>query len=127
MVGVEALAIETSDAAKNPNLHFALPFTMGTLYSEVFPTKTYLEVKLGHEAFIEVTTTSCTLYIGNVSDQTREEQIYELFSSVGPVKLVRMGLNAQTKQPCGFCFVEYVAQHQTELIHVDIIYTNTLV
>ena len=36
-------------------------------------------------------------------------QIEEVFSAVGAVKRVIMGLNMKTKTPCGFCFVEYYA------------------
>lgn len=38
--------------------------------------------------------------------QTTEEQIYELFSRVGTVKRIIMGLDRNQKTPCGFCFVE---------------------
>ncbi|XP_064459164.1 nuclear cap-binding protein subunit 2 [Ornithodoros turicata] len=50
---------------------------------------------------------STTLYIGNMSFYTTEEQIYELFSKCGDVKKVIMGLDRYRKTPCGFCFVEY--------------------
>lgn len=48
-----------------------------------------------------------TIYVGNLSFFTTETQIREIFSVVGPVKRVIMGLNMITKTPCGFCFVEY--------------------
>ncbi|CAH1781432.1 unnamed protein product, partial [Owenia fusiformis] len=51
--------------------------------------------------------TSSTLYIGNLSFYTTEEQIYELFSRAGDIKRVVMGLDKVKKTPCGFCFVEY--------------------
>ncbi|KAG2518245.1 hypothetical protein JM18_007758 [Phytophthora kernoviae] len=50
---------------------------------------------------------SSTLYIGNLSFFTSEVQLYELFSRVGTVKRVIMGLDRFKKTPCGFCFVEY--------------------
>ena len=50
---------------------------------------------------------SCTLYIGNLSFYTTEDQIYELFSMCGEVKRVIMGLDRVKHTPCGFCFVEY--------------------
>jgi nuclear cap-binding protein subunit 2 len=50
---------------------------------------------------------SDTVYVGNLSFYTSEEQMWELFSKCGPVKRIIMGLNAQTKTPCGFAFVEY--------------------
>lgn len=50
---------------------------------------------------------SCTLYVGNLSFYTTEEQIHELFSKCGDVKRIVMGLDKVKKTPCGFCFVEY--------------------
>lgn len=50
---------------------------------------------------------SSTVYIGNMSFYTTEEQIFELFSKAGQVKHIIMGLDRFTKTPCGFCFVEY--------------------
>lgn len=48
-----------------------------------------------------------TLYVGNLSFYTTEVQIHETFSRAGPVKRIIMGLNRETKAPCGFCFVEF--------------------
>ncbi|KAF7237435.1 Nuclear cap-binding protein subunit 2 [Varanus komodoensis] len=50
---------------------------------------------------------SCTLYVGNLSFYTTEEQIHELFSKCGDIKRIVMGLDNVKKTPCGFCFVEY--------------------
>jgi nuclear cap-binding protein subunit 2 len=50
---------------------------------------------------------SCTLYVGNLSFFTTEEQLYELFARVAPVAKLIMGLNKATKTPCGFAFVVY--------------------
>ncbi|EWM29744.1 nuclear cap-binding protein subunit 2 [Nannochloropsis gaditana] len=49
------------------------------------------------------------VYIGNLSFQTTEPQIYQAFSKIGIIKRVIMGLNRFTKEPCGFCFIEWVA------------------
>uniref|UniRef100_A0A6M2CUD7 Nuclear cap-binding protein subunit 2 n=1 Tax=Rhipicephalus microplus TaxID=6941 RepID=A0A6M2CUD7_RHIMP len=57
---------------------------------------------------------SSTLYIGNMSFYTSEEQIYELFSKCGDVKKVVMGLDRFHKTPCGFCFVEYYTRADAE-------------
>lgn len=54
---------------------------------------------------------SATVYVGNLSFYTSEEQIYELFSKVGDIKRIIMGLDRNTRTPCGFCFVEYF-QHE---------------
>ncbi|THG99181.1 hypothetical protein EW026_g3120 [Hermanssonia centrifuga] len=61
----------------------------------------------------ELLAKSTTLYIGNLSFYTTEEQIYELFSKCanpeegGGIKRIIMGLDRNTRTPCGFCFVEY--------------------
>ncbi|KAK4502959.1 hypothetical protein PRZ48_006386 [Zasmidium cellare] len=48
-----------------------------------------------------------TLYVGNLSFYTTEEQIHSLFSTCGEIKRLVMGLDRFSKTPCGFCFVEY--------------------
>ncbi|KAF2747230.1 nuclear cap-binding protein subunit 2 [Sporormia fimetaria CBS 119925] len=55
-----------------------------------------------------------TLYVGNLSFYTTEEQIHELFSKCGEIKRLVMGLDRFQKTPCGFCFVEYY-NHQDAL------------
>ncbi|CAI4233073.1 unnamed protein product [Auanema sp. JU1783] len=57
---------------------------------------------------------STTLYVGNLSYYTREEQVYELFGRAGIVKRVIMGLDRFKKTPCGFCFVEYYTREESE-------------
>ncbi|KAH8861615.1 Nuclear cap-binding protein subunit 2 [Schistosoma japonicum] len=60
-----------------------------------------------------------TLYIGNLSFYTREEQIWELFSRAGEIKRVIMGLHRFDKTPCGFCFVEYCTRDDDRIIRTD--------
>ncbi|OMP84038.1 Nuclear cap-binding protein subunit 2 [Diplodia seriata] len=55
-----------------------------------------------------------TLYVGNLSFYTTEEQIHELFAKCGEIKRLVMGLDRYQKTPCGFCFVEYYS-HQDAL------------
>lgn len=50
---------------------------------------------------------SATIYVGNLSFYTSEEQIYELFSKCGTIKRIIMGLDRFKFTPCGFCFVIY--------------------
>ncbi|KAL7626220.1 nuclear cap binding complex subunit [Parahypoxylon ruwenzoriense] len=57
---------------------------------------------------------AATLYVGNLSFYTTEEQVYELFSKCGEIKRLVMGLDRFNKTPCGFCFVEYYT-HQDAL------------
>ena len=51
---------------------------------------------------------SSTIYIGNLSYNTTEFQLYQLFSFCGKIKRVIMGLNRNTYSPCGFAFIEYL-------------------
>ncbi|EDW67095.1 nuclear cap-binding protein subunit 2B [Drosophila virilis] len=57
---------------------------------------------------------STTLYVGNLSFYTTEEQIHELFSRCGDVRIIVMGLDKYKKTPCGFCFVEYYTRAEAE-------------
>lgn len=50
---------------------------------------------------------SGTVYVGNLSFYTSEEQIYELFSKCGTIQRIIMGLDRFKFTPCGFCFVIY--------------------
>ena len=49
---------------------------------------------------------STTLYVGGLSNHTRDYQIHELFSSVGRIVRLIMGIDRLKRTPCGFCFVE---------------------
>ena len=51
---------------------------------------------------------SVTLYVGGLSNHTRDSQIHELFSSVGRIVQVIMGIDRAKRTPCGFCFIVYV-------------------
>lgn len=57
---------------------------------------------------------STTLYVGNLSFYTNEEQVFALFSRAGEVKRIVMGLDRIKKTPCGFCFVEYFTRTSAE-------------
>uniref|UniRef100_A0A9J8ALU7 Nuclear cap-binding protein subunit 2 n=1 Tax=Cyprinus carpio carpio TaxID=630221 RepID=A0A9J8ALU7_CYPCA len=57
---------------------------------------------------------SCTLYVGNLSFYTTEEQVHELFSKSGDVKRIIIGLDKVKKTACGFCFVEYYTRADAE-------------
>uniref|UniRef100_A0A7I4BAG9 Nuclear cap-binding protein subunit 2 n=1 Tax=Physcomitrium patens TaxID=3218 RepID=A0A7I4BAG9_PHYPA len=58
--------------------------------------------------------TSTTVYVGNLSFYTTEEQIYEVFSRTGELKKIIMGLDKNSKTPCGFCFVLFYTREDTE-------------
>eukprot|EP00899_Mesostigma_viride_P026590 jgi/Mesvir1/7115/Mv09219-RA.1 len=57
---------------------------------------------------------SCTVYVGNLTFFTTEEQIHEVFSKAGEIKRIVMGLDRNRKTPCGFCFVIYYTREDTE-------------
>ncbi|KAF7440384.1 nuclear cap binding complex subunit [Pleurotus ostreatus] len=69
--------------------------------------------KVDRQKHTDLLAKSTTLYIGNLSFYTTEEQIYEIFSKCassedgGGIKRIIMGLDRNTRTPCGFCFVEY--------------------
>ncbi|OII76266.1 RNA recognition family protein [Cryptosporidium andersoni] len=81
---------------------------MSHLYHSLGKEHSYFDKKnYSKEAWLEKISNSTTVYVGNLSFFTPEHIIYELFNSCGPVKQVIMGLNSQTLQFCGFCFVQY--------------------
>ncbi|CAC9512102.1 nuclear cap binding protein [Leishmania donovani] len=53
---------------------------------------------------------SATVYVGNLSFYTTEEQVYNHFSPCGHIRDIVMGLNEATRCPCGFCFVVFESQ-----------------
>lgn len=55
-----------------------------------------------------------TVYVGNLSFFTTEEQIHDLFSRAGEPSQIIMGLDRVQRTPCGFCFVEYGKRSDTE-------------
>ncbi|XP_057468113.1 nuclear cap-binding protein subunit 2-like [Actinidia eriantha] len=66
------------------------------------------------EEFEHALLTSNTVYIGNMSFYTTEEQVYELFSRAGEIRKIIMGLDKNSKTPCGFCFVLYYSREDAE-------------
>ncbi|KAK1276365.1 Nuclear cap-binding protein subunit 2 [Acorus gramineus] len=66
------------------------------------------------EEFEYALQTSTTVYVGNMSFYTTEEQVYELFSRAGEIKKIIMGLDKNTKTPCGFCFVLFYSREDAD-------------
>ncbi|KAF3338576.1 nuclear cap-binding protein subunit 2-like protein [Carex littledalei] len=66
------------------------------------------------EEYEQALLASITLYIGNMSFYTTEEQVYELFSRAGEIKKIIMGLDKNSKTPCGFCFVSFYSREDAE-------------
>lgn len=82
---------------------------MAHFYRDLRPNSDYIDrrSRLSREEWNERLRTSTTVYVGNLSFYTTEDQIYELFRKCGDVDMVVMGLNRLQKNPCGFCFVRY--------------------
>jgi cleavage stimulation factor subunit 2 len=47
------------------------------------------------------------VFVGNVTFNTTEEQLQEIFSYVGPIKNVRILQDKESGRPKGFAFIEY--------------------
>ncbi|WOK97258.1 nuclear cap-binding protein subunit 2-like [Canna indica] len=89
---------------------------MATLFKDPNKLSVYRDRRFhgNQEEYERALLNSMTIYIGNMSFYTTEEQIYELFSRAGEIKKIIMGLDKNTKTPCGFCFVLYYSREDTE-------------
>jgi nuclear cap-binding protein subunit 2 len=89
---------------------------MASLFKDPAKISAYRDRRFpgNQEEFEHALITSTTVYVGNMSFYTTEEQIYELFSRAGEIKKIIMGLDKNTKTPCGFCFVLYYSREDTE-------------
>ncbi|KAL5797510.1 hypothetical protein ACOSQ2_002330 [Xanthoceras sorbifolium] len=89
---------------------------MASLFKDPAKISAYRDRRFpgSQEEFDHALLTSTTVYVGNMSFYTTEEQIYELFSRAGEIKKLIMGLDKNSKTPCGFCFVLYYSREDTE-------------
>ncbi|KNA19603.1 hypothetical protein SOVF_060000 [Spinacia oleracea] len=89
---------------------------MASLFKDLNKLSAYRDRRFpgSQEEFEDALKNSTTVYIGNMSFYTTEEQVYELFSRVGEIKKMIMGLDKNSKTPCGFCFVLYYSREDTE-------------
>ncbi|XP_028295232.1 nuclear cap-binding protein subunit 2-like isoform X2 [Gouania willdenowi] len=62
---------------------------------------------------------SPTLYVGNLSFYTTEEQVHELFSKAGDVKRIIIGLDKVKKTACGFCFVDTPGTTRVQMLRTQ--------
>ena len=83
--------------------HAASEFTATGKGKPYWDKSNYATVEL-QEAARAVST---TVYVGNLSHTTTEQQIHAFARDAGVVRRVVMGLHRVEKTPCGFCFVEY--------------------
>ncbi|KAL9342917.1 hypothetical protein Peur_063348 [Populus x canadensis] len=89
---------------------------MASLFKDLTKLSAYRDRRFpgNQEEFEQALQTSTTVYIGNMSFYSTEEQVYELFSRAGEIKKIIMGLDKNSKTPCGFCFVLYYSREDTE-------------
>ncbi|KAE8673013.1 Nuclear cap-binding protein subunit 2 [Hibiscus syriacus] len=89
---------------------------MASLFKDPTKISAYRDRRFNgtQEEFEQALLNSTTVYIGNMSFYTTEEQVYELFSRAGEIKKIIMGLDKNSKTPCGFCFVLYYSREDTE-------------
>ncbi|KAL1542796.1 Nuclear cap-binding protein subunit 2 [Salvia divinorum] len=89
---------------------------MASLFKDPTKLSAYRDRRFSgtQEEYEEALLTSTTVYVGNMSFYTTEEQVYELFSRAGEIKKMVMGLDKNSKTPCGFCFVMYYSREDAE-------------
>ncbi|KAH7649413.1 RRM domain containing [Cryptosporidium bovis] len=82
---------------------------MSHLFHSIGPEYSYFDKKnYSKDEWFEKISNSTTVYVGNLSFFTTEEIIYDIFNQCGQISEIYMGLNSNTMQPCGFCFVKYL-------------------
>ncbi|PIA35152.1 hypothetical protein AQUCO_03600066v1 [Aquilegia coerulea] len=89
---------------------------MASLFKDPNKLSAYRDRKFpgSQDEFEHALQTSMTVYVGNMSFYTTEEQVYELFTRAGEIKKIIMGLDKNTKTPCGFCFILYYSRDDAE-------------
>ncbi|XP_027149328.1 nuclear cap-binding protein subunit 2 [Coffea eugenioides] len=89
---------------------------MASLFKDLSKLSQYRDRRFtgSQEEFEQALLKSTTVYIGNMSFYTTEEQVYELFSRAGEIKRIVMGLDKNSKTPCGFCFVMFYSREDAE-------------
>ncbi|XP_055835174.1 nuclear cap-binding protein subunit 2-like [Solanum dulcamara] len=89
---------------------------MASLFKDLAKISAYRDRRFPgtQEEFEDALLKSITVYMGNMSFYTTEEQVYELFSRAGEIKRIVMGLDKNSKTPCGFYFMIYYSRDDTE-------------
>ena len=70
--------------------------------------------KLSEKEYFSKQKKSTTLYVGNLTAYTKEETLFRIFSMVGPIDRLILGLNKKFMIPCGFCFVIYFTREDAQ-------------
>ncbi|KEP60264.1 UNVERIFIED_CONTAM: RNA recognition motif-containing protein [Hammondia hammondi] len=90
---------------------------MSRLYASIRGRDTYYDRRTARskEDWQEKVSRSCVVYVGNLNFSTTEDELYEVFSQAGLIRRVVMGLNRQTRAPCGFAFVEFFRPRSAQI------------
>ncbi|KAH7542590.1 hypothetical protein FEM48_Zijuj02G0090100 [Ziziphus jujuba var. spinosa] len=110
-------ALKLNALKQNPSFSPGVPFPPpSSAFEDPSKLSAYRDRRFpgSQEEFEIALQTSMTVYVGNMSFYTTEEQVYELFSRAGEIKKMIMGLDKNSKTPCGFCFVLYYSREDTE-------------
>lgn len=86
--------------------------------------RTYIEksFKGTLEEYKKALEDSNTIYVGGFIETLKEERLWNLFSIVGPVRRIIMGVNKSSLMSCGFCFVEY--ENSTDASNATILFKD---
>lgn len=89
-----------------------------------FENKVYIEktFKGTEDEYKKALEDSSTVYVGGFSENVKEERLWHLFSIVGTVRRIIMGVNKNALTSCGFCFVEY--ENSTDALNSTIFFKD---
>ncbi|CAG9462842.1 unnamed protein product [Pedinophyceae sp. YPF-701] len=76
--------------------------------------RTFLRNGGTSEEYFKLLSESTTVYVGNLSFFTTEDQIHEVFARAGDIRRIIMGLHRDNLTPCGFCFVLFYTRQDAE-------------
>lgn len=62
-----------------------------------------------------LSSTSCSIFVGNVPYDAQEEELRDLFSKVGTVTSVRIVCDKDTKQPKGYAFCDFADSNSVQV------------
>eukprot|EP00834_Sanchytrium_tribonematis_P006676 NODE_514_length_6598_cov_0.571011.p4 type:complete len:216 gc:universal NODE_514_length_6598_cov_0.571011:3068-2421(-) len=96
--------------------NFSCTKMMLMLFQDAAGPSSYIDrqFKGSPDEYKELIGKTTTVYVGNVSFYTTEEQLYTFFGQAGPINKIIMGLDRIKKTPCGFCFVEFSSRDAAE-------------
>jgi nuclear cap-binding protein subunit 2 len=89
-------------------------------FSHYWNIQNIYEIKSFNRYYFYLFQNSFIIYIGNLSYCTNENRIYEFFSCFSNPKRIIMGLHRISKNPCGFCFLEFFKFNDAKYAYIFI-------